>query len=168
MRNLWSFKLLFSYKRMYHFWLPSRFLFCLHFSTVYEVTGFLWGYHVGVTWASWVCGSMSLTKFGALFLIYLFNLFILILKYVFFFKKDFISLFLDRGEEKKKERETTRCGCLSHAPYWGPGPQPRHVPWLGIEQATLWFAGQHSIHWATPSREYFFLYFTSSSFQNWD
>ena len=23
--------------------------------------------------------------------------------------------------------------CLSHTPYWGPGPQPRHVPWLGIE-----------------------------------
>ena len=35
------------------------------------------------------------------------------------------------------------CGCLSRAPYWGPGPQPRCVPWLGIEQATLWFAGQH-------------------------
>ena len=24
------------------------------------------------------------------------------------------------------------CGCLSSAPYWGPGPQPRHMPWLGI------------------------------------
>ena len=24
-------------------------------------------------------------------------------------------------------------------PYWGPGLQPRHVPWLGIELATLWF-----------------------------
>ena len=22
------------------------------------------------------------------------------------------------------------CGCLSHAPYWGPGPQPRPVPVL--------------------------------------
>ena len=44
------------------------------------------------------------------------------------------------------------CGCLLCAPYWGPGPQPRHVPWLGIEPATLWFAGQHWIHWATPAR----------------
>ena len=44
------------------------------------------------------------------------------------------------------------CGCLSHAPYWGPGPQPRHVPWLEIELVTLWFTGQHSIHWATPAR----------------
>ena len=39
------------------------------------------------------------------------------------------------------------CGCLLHVPYWGPGLQPRHVPWLEIEPATLWFTGQHSIHW---------------------
>ena len=39
------------------------------------------------------------------------------------------------------------CGCLLHAPHWGPGPKPRHVPWLGIEPETLWFfAGWHSIH----------------------
>ena len=44
------------------------------------------------------------------------------------------------------------CGCLSHTPYWGPGLQPRHVPWLEIEPATLWFTGQHSIHWATPAK----------------
>ena len=31
------------------------------------------------------------------------------------------------------------CGCLSSAPYWRPGLQPRHV--LGINLATLWFAG---------------------------
>ena len=43
------------------------------------------------------------------------------------------------------------CGCLSRAPYWGPGLQPRHVPWLGIDLATLWFAGRCSIHWATPA-----------------
>ena len=43
-------------------------------------------------------------------------------------------------------------GCLSHAPCWGPGLQPRHVPWLGIEPATLWFAGQCSICWATLAR----------------
>ena len=44
------------------------------------------------------------------------------------------------------------CGCLSHAPHWGSGLQFRHVPWLGIELVTLWFAGQNSIHWATPAR----------------
>ena len=53
---------------------------------------------------------------------------------------------------KKRGRETSLCGCLSHAPHRGPGPQPRHAPWLGIEPATLWFPGQHSIHWATPAR----------------
>ena len=53
------------------------------------------------------------------------------------------------------------CGCLLHAPYWRPGPQPRHVPWLGIKPVTLWFTGQHSIHWATPARAQrdFFIYF---------
>ena len=44
------------------------------------------------------------------------------------------------------------CGCLSCVPYWRTDPQPRHVPWLGIEPATLWFTGQLSIHWATPAR----------------
>ena len=46
------------------------------------------------------------------------------------------------------------CGCLSHTPKLGPGLQPRHVPWLGIEPATLWFAGWHAIHWATPARAF--------------
>ena len=37
---------------------------------------------------------------------------------------------------RKSGRETSMCGCLSRAPYWGPGPQPRHVPWLGFELIT--------------------------------
>ena len=36
------------------------------------------------------------------------------------------------------------CGCLSRAPYWGPGLQPRRVPSLGIKLMTLWFTGQQS------------------------
>ena len=56
------------------------------------------------------------------------------------FFKDFIYSFLDRGEEKEKEREEISVyGCLSSILFWGPGPQPRHVPWLGIELVTLWF-----------------------------
>ena len=43
---------------------------------------------------------------------------------LFSFFKDFIYLFL----ETKRGRETSVCGCLSRTPYWGPGPQPRHVP----------------------------------------
>ena len=75
------------------------------------------------------------------------------LKNIFF--KDFIYLILERGEGKEKGRETSMCGCLLRAPYWGPGLHPRHVPWLGIEPVTLWFAGQCSIHWATPVRAIF-------------
>ena len=47
------------------------------------------------------------------------------------------------------------CGCLSCGSHWGPGLQPRHVSWLGIELATLWFTGWHSVHWATPARASF-------------
>ena len=43
-------------------------------------------------------------------------------------------------------------GCFLCVPYWGPALQPRHVPQLGIEPATLWFTSWHSIHWATPAR----------------
>ena len=72
-------------------------------------------------------------------------------KYLFFFKILFIYFREGKGG-RKKGRETSMCGWLSCAPNWGPGPQPRHVPWLGVEPVTLWFAGQHSVHWATPAR----------------
>ena len=49
-------------------------------------------------------------------------------------KKDFIYLFLDRGRQGEREREKHQCVAASHMPlHWGPGLQPRHVPWLGIE-----------------------------------
>ena len=37
-------------------------------------------------------------------------------------------------------------------PEWGPGLQPRHVPWLAIQPATLRFTGLGSTHWDTPHR----------------
>ena len=37
-------------------------------------------------------------------------------------------------------------------PLLGNGLQPRRMPWLGLEPATLWFPGWHSIHWATSAR----------------
>ena len=33
-------------------------------------------------------------------------------------------LFLEK-EKGRRKRETSMCGCLLCAPYWGPGPQPR-------------------------------------------
>ena len=54
-------------------------------------------------------------------------------------KRFYLFIFRERGR-RKKGRETAMCGCTSHAACWGPGLQPRRVPWLGIEPATLWFA----------------------------
>ena len=67
-------------------------------------------------------------------------------KLIFFkevFFKDFIYLFLEQGKGKEKERERNISVCLPLT--WtplGPGLQPRHVPWLGIEPATLWFTAR--------------------------
>ena len=72
-----------------------------------------------------------------------------VMNYFIFLKILFI--FRERGK-RKRGKETSMCGCLSHTPYWGPGPQPRYVPWWGIERATLCFSSPHSIHWATPAR----------------
>ena len=71
-------------------------------------------------------------------LIFLVRCFIL---FIFYFLKDFIYLFLVSRREGERGRETSMCGCLSHTPSWGLGPQPRHVPWPRMEPATLCFAG---------------------------
>ena len=68
------------------------------------------------------------------------------------FFEDFIYFSTEGKGGRKRGREISTCGCLLHAPHWGPGLQSRHAPWWGIEPATLWFAGQHSIHWAAPAR----------------
>ena len=58
--------------------------------------------------------------------------------------------------ERKSRRETSMCERyiehLLHTPNWGPGPQPRHVPWLGIEPVIFQSVGQCPPHWATPAR----------------
>ena len=67
------------------------------------------------------------------------------------FLKKILFIYRQRGKEGERGRETSMCGCLSGTPYWGPGLQPRHVPWLGIKVVTLWFADWHSVHWAVPA-----------------
>ena len=69
----------------------------------------------------------------------------------------FIYLFLEGKRGRKRGRETSMCACLFCTPYWGPGPQPRHVTWLGIKLATSCFAGRHLIHWATPARAFIWI-----------
>ena len=59
----------------------------------------------------------------------------------------FLRFYLFIFREREREGEKHQC-----TPHWGPGPQPRHVPWLGIKPVTFWFAGPHSVHWATPAR----------------
>ena len=62
------------------------------------------------------------------------------------------------GERRKHCEGDTFISCLSHAANWGSGPQPRHVPWLGIEPMTFQFTGQHWNHWATPARACLLIY----------
>ena len=66
------------------------------------------------------------------------------------FFKDFTYLFLERGERRERNINV-RLPLMCPPPHWGPGPQPRHVPWLGIKSATPRFTGPHSIHWATSA-----------------
>ena len=78
-----------------------------------------------------------------------------------------LVIFRQRAREWEREGEKFNVWLPLTHPYWGPGPQPWHVPWLGIQPATLWFAGQRSMHWATPARAHlphFFIY----HFKIWD
>ena len=65
--------------------------------------------------------------------------------FLFFFN---LPLCSERKAGRKRGRETSMCGCLSHAPNWGSDlhATPGMCPRLGIEPATLWFTGQYSIH----------------------
>ena len=71
------------------------------------------------------------------------------------FKTFLLLLFLESEEGRKKERERSINVWLPLTcppSHWGSSPQPRDVSWLGIEPATLGFAGWLSIHWVTPAR----------------
>ena len=64
------------------------------------------------------------------------------------FKIFYLFIFRHWGREKEREGEKHQClVAFSRMPHTRePGPQPRHVPQPGIELATLWLAGQCSIH----------------------
>ena len=67
----------------------------------------------------------------------------------------YLFIFRERGREGEREGEKHQCVVPLARPLLGAGRsglQPGHVPWLGIKPVTLWFTGQHSIHWATPAR----------------
>ena len=65
------------------------------------------------------------------------------------FKKILFIYFEGKGKRgRKRERETSLCGCLSYTPYWGPGPQPSMCPdW----EPNWWpFGSQASIQPSEP------------------
>ena len=68
-------------------------------------------------------------------------------KYQILFLKYFIYLFLERGREGEREGEKHQCVVASHMPQTGdPACKPSMCPRLGIQMATLWFTGWHSVH----------------------
>ena len=70
--------------------------------------------------------------------------------------KDFIYLFLERGEGREKEmkrnisvREKHWSVASGACPNQGPNLQPRHVPRQGIKTTTFHFVRWHPTNWAT-------------------
>ena len=55
----------------------------------------------------------------------------------FYFLRIYLFIFREREKGREKGREKTSVSCLLHAPSWGPSPQPRHVPQLGIKPANF-------------------------------
>ena len=87
--------------------------------------------------------------------------------FIFFLFKDSIYLFLE-GKEGEREGEKHQCvGASCMLPHWGPGPQLRHVPCLGVKPATLWFSGRCLIHQATPARAEIFIFLMEQIFLFW-
>ena len=67
-----------------------------------------------------------------------------------FFNRFYLFIFRERGREGERNREKHLCvtepsiDCLLLISYLGPGPQPKHVPWLGSNQrlGCLWEVAQ--------------------------
>ena len=92
--------------------------------------------------------------------------------YILFFKR-FYLFFRERGREGEREVEKHQCmretwiDHLSHIPNQGEDQQPRHMPWLGIKQATFGFTDWHWSHRAASARSNLFLIETENGFENW-
>ena len=68
------------------------------------------------------------------------------------FLRFYLFIFRERGRrEEERERNIDVWLSLS-CPQPGTQHVARHVPQSGIEPATLWFTGWHSIHWAMLAR----------------
>ena len=77
------------------------------------------------------------------------------------FKRFYLLIFRVRERQGEKEgnineRDTSMCGCLSHTPHWGSGPQPRHVPWWKSNQRP--FGSQASAQSTEPQQPGLYIY----------
>ena len=78
--------------------------------------------------------------------------------FIIIFLRFYLLIFRKRRRKGEREGEKHPCvrdtliGCLLWTPNWRPGPQPRHVPWLGIKLVTFGSSGRHSLYWAMPAR----------------
>ena len=70
-----------------------------------------------------------------------------------FFKSFYLFICRQRGGREEERGRNISVWLPLMCPYWGPGPQSRHMPLLGTELVTLWFTGWHSIYWATSAME---------------
>ena len=72
--------------------------------------------------------------------------------------KKILFIFREEGRETGREGEKHWCereksiGCLFHPSWQGLDPQPRHMPWPGIEPTTLYFSEWCPTYWPTPDR----------------
>ena len=100
----------------------------------------------------WWQGEGKKTMSVLLFVVWAFEI-----PFLFYFLKGFIYLFLESGDGREKESERNINVWLPLTyPLMGIWTPNKHVPWLGIEPATLCFTGLCSIHWATPARTLFY------------
>ena len=100
------------------------------------------------------------------FLLWVFFLCVCKSSFFLLFKKDFIYLlFKERGTEGERGGKHQH-GVASHVPpLLGTWPATQAGALTGnVTSDPFWFAGQHSVHWATPARAFF--YFNIKKYQN--
>ena len=68
-----------------------------------------------------------------------------------FWKRFYLFLERREGREKRGRETSVRLSCLSRALHQDLAHNPGVCPDWEPNQQPLWFAGRHSIHWATPA-----------------
>ena len=95
--------------------------FC--FSLLFEKSSLTFKLHTNFQ----ISVELKINPKGQDFIVLYFYLLANIFQHFLLIFKDFY-LFLEKEGAKEKERETSMCGCLSHAPYWEPGLNPGMCP----------------------------------------